>query len=687
MGILLKGPLSNDMSIPGTKAQEALDLLKSEFPQATGGTIRVIFAASNGTLDNTANQLVIKDTLEAVQTDSAVQTVRDPFQTGTLSKDKTIGYADIVYNVSSHDVSELSKDHVLNSIELSRKAGIQTELGGDVLFSEMDIGGVSEIIGLAFAFIVLIITFRSFLTAGLPIVTALVGVGIGIMSVFYSSNFISVTSTGTVLAVMLGIAVGIDYALFITSRHRQQLADGLDVKESIARANATAGSAVIFAGLTVIIALSALAIVNIPFLSVMGLAAAFTVLIAVIVAVTLLPSLLALLGNKLQSKNSGASLKATQKMNKPLSYRWGRFVSRYPVPITILIVLLLVGAAIPAGHMELGMPDNGAKSTHTTERKGYDLLSKGFGPGFNGPLIVVKKGSESGGLLDEAQKDIANIKELPNVAMIAPPIPNQNGDLALITVISEAGPNEKETKQLVQDIRNLSTDLLVTGGTAINIDISERLNNAFPVFSGIILTLAFILLTLVFRSLLVPVKAVLGFLLSLLASLGMVVFIFQDGHLGQIFGVSGSGIVLNFLPILLTGVLFGLAMDYEVFLVSRIREEFTHHDDAKQAVVTGMGLSGRVVSAAGLIMIFVFGSFFFVTDPMIKVMGFALAMGVLIDAFLVRLTLVPAIMTLLGRSAWYLPQWLNKRLPNVDIEGESITKELNAPLSKETSSL
>ncbi len=681
LGTIWKGPVSNDMSIPGTKAQEALDLLKEEFPQATGGTIRLVFASGNGTLDAPDHQQAISGTLEEIRKDRAVLNVTDPFATGTLSPDKSIGYADVMYNVPAMEVSEDSKEHVLDAIESTRAAGVQTELGGDVAMSELEIMGVSEILGIVFAFVVLIITFKSILAAGLPIATAIVGVGIGMMSVYYSANFFSITSTGTILAVMLGIAVGIDYALFIISRHRQQMAEGLDAAESVARANATAGSAVIFAGLTVIIALAGLSIVNIPFLTVMGLAGALTVLIAVAVAVTLLPSVLGLAGSRLAPKAPKQG-RGMRKDNKPFAYKWGRFVSRYPVPVIVVIIALLLVVALPARHMELGLPDNGAKPADSTERKGYDLLSKGFGPGFNGPLVVVVKGAGSGNVLQDATTEAEKIKQLPNVAVVSPPIPNQKGDLVLLSVIPLTGPNDKATKQLVHDIRGLGDKLMVTGTTAINIDISERLNDAFPIFGAAIVVLAFILLTLVFRSLLVPIKAILGFGLSIIATLGAVVYIFQDGHLADLFGVSSSGVILCFLPILLTGVLFGLAMDYEVFLVSRMREEFTHKGQAKNAVVDGMGLSGRVVTAAGLIMIFVFGSFIFAEDPMIKVMGFSLTAGVLIDAFLVRMTLVPAIMTLLGRSAWYLPKRLGRILPNVDIEGDSIRKELEKPASR-----
>ncbi|THF75704.1 MMPL family transporter [Cohnella fermenti] len=677
LGMVFKGPISNDMSIPGTKAQDALDLLNEEFSQAAGGSVRVIFAVQDGTLADEANQQAIASALEALRQDQAVINVSDPFATGTVSQDQRIGYADVTYSSAASEVTEESKEHVLDAIEITREAGVQTELGGDVQMSELEIIGVSEIVGIVFALLVLIVTFRSFMASWMPIATALVGVGIGIMCVYYSANIFSITSTGTILAVMLGLAVGIDYALFIISRHRQQMAEGVEAKESVARANATAGSAVIFAGLTVIIALAGLSIVRIPFLTVMGLAGAFTVLIAVIVAVTLLPSVLGLAGSRLAPKQKKLKRKpAEKKTQTPFAYKWARFASRYPIPVALVVIALLVVVALPMRHMELGLPDNGSKPVYSTERKGYDLLSQGFGPGFNGPLVVVVKGSGTGDITEEATAEAAKVQQLAGVAFVSSPIPNQTGDIALLSVVPLTGPNDKATQQLVHDIRAASDKLMVTGATALNIDISERLNDAFPIFATAIVVLAFVLLTLVFRSILVPLKAIVGFLLSIFATMGAVVSIFQDGHLADVFDVANPGVILCFLPILLTGLLFGLAMDYEVFLVSRMREEFTHKGRAKEAVYDGMGLSGRVVTAAGLIMIFVFGSFIFVDDPMIKVMGFSLTAGVLIDAFLVRMTLVPAVMALLGRSAWYLPKGLAKILPNVDIEGDSIKKEL-----------
>lgn len=689
LGGLFRGPVSSKFSIPGTKAQEALDLLNKEFPQANGGTVRLIFAAPAGTaLTDSGATKAITDTLAEAQKDPAVLAVLSPFQTGTVSQDKTIGYADVIYKMDAKDVTKESKTHILDTIEISRTVGIQTELGGSVEVSELKIGGIAEAGGVVFAFVVLAVAFASLLTAGLTIITALVGVGIGIMCVFFGSNFFSMTSTGTILALMLGLAVGIDYALFMISRHRQQLADGLSIEESVARANATAGSAVIFAGLTVVIALAGLSVVNIPFLTVMGLAGAFTVLIAVLIAVTLIPAILGVAGKRVsplrKAESAGKGQAAPGKT--PFAFRWAKIVTKHPLPVLLAGVILLGAIALPALHMELGLPDNGTKSKDTTERRGYDLLSKGFGPGFNGPLVVVLRVDDPQQLQSQAAVLTEHLKALPNVAFVAPPTPNQTGKLAIVSLTPLTGPNDKATKSLVDAIRDKAEEIskdgktqwMVTGSTAVNIDISGRLNGAFPVFSLVIVGLALVLMALVFRSVLVPVKAVLGFLLSIVASLGAVVFIFQDGHLAKLFGVAHAGPILNFLPVLLTGVLFGLAMDYEVFLVSRMREDYTHNGDARQAVITGVGLSGRVVTAAGLIMIFVFGSFIFAEDPMIKAMGLALTFGVLVDAFLVRMTLVPAVMTLLGRSAWFLPRSLDRVMPNVDIEGHAVLKELES---------
>jgi membrane protein YdfJ len=685
---------NNDMSIPGTKAEKAMDVMNKEFPHGdSGGQIKLIFKAPEGqTLESSSTRKKIQDILDIVPKDKAVESIASPYQTGTISKNKEIGYATITYKVSADNVTDASKNKIKDIAKLAKKSGIQTEIGGTVAFSHVKIGGASELVGIVIAFGILVFTFASFLTAGLPIITAIIGLGIGAMGILISSNFFSVQATSLSLATMIGLAVGIDYALFIISRHRQQLAQGLDVRESIARATATAGSAVVFAGLTVIVALCGLSVVGIPFLTSMGLSAAFTVLAVMLVSITLVPALLGMFGHRLipKRKKHVASNKSlvNKKMNE--SNKWGRFVTRYPVQI-VLVGLIVTGIiSSPMLHMELGLPDNGMKSKETIERRAYDLMAEGFGAGINGPLVVVLDGSKSVDAQSAFAKVEKELSELPNVSSVSPPSPNQSGEFAMVTVLPKTGPNDSKTKDLVTNIRekaeSINKDekvkLMVTGATAINIDISDKLSEALPQFAALIVIFALLLLLVVFRSILVPIKAVLGFLMTLIATLGFSVFVLQDGHFIDFFGIPEAGPLLNFMPVLTTGILFGLAMDYEVFLVSRMREDYTHMGDAKKSILSSLKHSGPVVTAAGLIMVSVFASFIFAEDATMKATGLSMAFGVLFDAFVVRMTLVPAIMTLLGKSAWYLPKWLNRSLPNIDVEGESIKNDVEDNMDK-----
>jgi membrane protein YdfJ len=681
MGIHLNG----EITIPGTKSEEAMKVLKKEFSEGTGpegGTIQVIFKAPKGqTLASKSTQNIIAKTLKSISKDSEIASIVSPYEAGTISYKKEIGYAVITYKSETLQVTDASKELVLKSVEQARIEGLQAELGGTVEFSELEIGGTSEIIGIIAAFMILAITFTSLLAAGLPILTAIIGLVIGVMSVIIASNFIEMASFSLILAIMLGLAVGIDYGLFIISRYRQNLVEGKGVEESIAHANATAGSAVIFAGLTVIIALAGLAVTGIPFITVMGVAGAFTVLVAVLISILVVPALLGMAGERIRPKSKAASIQNPPKDNEHSS-RWGRIVTKYPLPIALAGILLLGAISLPALHLQTGLPDKGSKSIDTTERRGYDLIAEGFGPGMNGPLAIILKAEKTDNVQATFAKIGKELSKLPNVAMATPPAPNATGKVAMVTIIPGTEPKSEKTTDLVHLIRDKAdefkqqdqVEVMVTGSTAVNIDITEKLNEALPKFAALIVGLALILLMMVFRSILVPIKAVLGYLLTLTATLGFVVFVVQDGNLAKLFDIPVAGPVLNFLPILTAGILFGLAMDYEVFLVSRMREEYNHSGNAKNAVLSGLKNSGSVVTAAGLIMIAVFASFIFVEDTMIKSMGLALAFGILFDAFIVRLTIVPAVMTLMGRSAWYLPKWLGRILPNIDVEGESIEK-------------
>ncbi|MED1412450.1 MMPL family transporter [Bacillus paramycoides] len=677
-----------ELSIPNTPADKAGKVIEKEFKamQPAGAQVKVVFQAPKSeTLESAEVQQKIAEVLDEIKKDSAVDSVAAPMQLQNLSEDKTIGYAVVTYKVKAEKVTEASKNKILDSIETTRDAGIQTELsGGDIKFSDSETSGMTEIVGVLVAFVVLAFTFVSFLAAGLPILTAIIGLAIGMLGIMIGTNYVEIQTVSLSLAAMLGLAVGIDYALFIINRFRQQLAQGDSVPESVAIATGTAGSAVIFAGLTVIIGLLGLSVTKIPFLTAMGVSAAFTVFAAVLVSIIILPAILGFVGHKIApSKQNRFLQKMTGAGKKHAgSNKWGEFVIRRPLIVTIFAIGLLAVITIPFFHMNLGLPSDGTtKSTETTERRAYDLLTEAYGEGFNASLVVVARSEEATAETQNAMNTVAKeLGNLSDVKSVRPAIPGPSGKIYMISVTPKTGPDDTKTKNLVKAIRDKSNqtekengiELMVTGPAAMNIDIVQKLSDALPVFAALIVGLAYVLLVLVFRSLLIPLKAVLGFLLSLGATLGAVVFFVQDGHFQNIFGFPAAGPILAFLPVILIGILFGLAMDYEVFLVSKMREVYTHTGDPKRAILEGMRESGRVVVAAGLIMMSVFIGFMLAPDTIIKSIGMALTFGVFFDAFIVRMTIVPAVMTLMGKSAWYLPKWLDKILPNIDVEGESI---------------
>lgn len=687
------GPsFSDEMSIPDTESAEAGKILAKEFQtsnEPAPGNVNLVLKAPKGkTLESRDVVHVINKTIDKIKKDKSVVSVAKPADLGNYNKNKKIGYAVVTYDVPAEKVTEKSKKAILKSIKVTRNAGIQTELSGSVAFSELEIGGITEVIGVVIAYAILAITFASFLAAGMPIITAAIGLGIGILSILIGTNYLDIPSFALSLAAMLGLAVGIDYALFLMSRFRQELAKGYNLKEAVAIATGTAGSAVVFAGLTVIVALLGLGVAKIPFLTMMGISAAVCVLFAILIAVIFVPAILSIFGHKIgpsrENKLLAKLAKLTSKKKKEETNQWGEFVTKRPWIVTILGILLLVVVSIPFFHMQLGLPDNGTKSEQTTERRAYDLLSEAYGPGYHSSLIVLAKlDSKNGDSQPKINRVVKEIGNLKNVNSVSLPAPNKKGNIFMISIMPKTGPDNIKTSELVHSIRKLSdnnkekVELYVTGSTAVNIDISEKLNNALPLFASLIVGFAFILLVLVFRSILVPLKAVLGFLLSLGATLGFVVYVIQDGNFIHLFGFPTASPVLAFLPVIVIGILFGLAMDYEVFLVSRMREEFTHSKNPKKAILAGIKDSGGVVTAAGLIMIAVFTGFMLAPDPIIKSMGFALTFGIIFDAFVVRMAIVPAVMTLMGKRAWYLPKWLDKILPNIDVEGTTIQMEID----------
>ncbi|MEV6163134.1 MMPL family transporter [Streptomyces sp. NPDC052052] len=680
---------SSSFSIPGTEAQKAFDLLEQRFPGASadGATARVVFKAPDGEkMTDPANKAEVKKIAGELKSGSdQVASVTDPYTGNAVSKDGSTAYVSVSYKVTSMELTDETRDALEDTGHAAQKSGMTVEIGGDALQAVPETGA-TEVIGVAIAAVVLVITFGSLVAAGLPLLTALIGVGIGVATITALANVLDLGSTTSVLAMMIGLAVGIDYALFIVSRYRAELAEGREREEAAGRAVGTAGSAVVFAGLTVIIALVGLAVVNIPMLSKMGFAAAGTVAIAVLIALTMVPAMLGFAGKRVMGRKARKAAEAAERPDaKPnMGTRWARFVLRKPVWVLLVGVLGLGAIAVPATSLEMGLPDDGSQPTSTTQRRAYDLLSDGFGPGFNGPLMVVVDTAKSSDGKTAVQQVSDEISGIPGVVAVTPAQFNKAGDTAMITVIPKDRPSSTETENVVHTIRDTGKDItsstgaevLVTGSTAMNIDFSQKMNDALLPYLALVVGLAFLLLMLVFRSILVPLKAALGFLLSVVAALGAVVAVFQWGWLGSLFGVEQTGPIMSMMPIFMVGVVFGLAMDYEVFLVTRMREAYVHGEEPRQAIVTGFRHGARVVVAAAVIMMAVFSGFIGSSEQMVKMIGFGLAIAVFFDAFVVRMAIVPAVLALLGKRAWWLPRWLDRVLPNVDVEGEGLRKQL-----------
>jgi RND superfamily putative drug exporter len=697
-------PPTEQFSMPGTESQKAFDLLEEKFPDAgaDGATARVVIRAPEGKKiadEKTAIGRLVDELGKAPQ----VSGIADPFKADSISEDGRTAYAVVTYEVAAPELTDKAHDALTEATDRARDSGLTVEAGGDAVAIEQTMSGTGEQIGVLISALVLFLTFGSVLAAGMPLLTALIGVGVGVSAIAALGSTLGLSATTSTLAMMIGLAVGIDYALFIVSRYRAEVSEGRTPEEAAGVATGTAGSAVVFAGLTVIIALAGLAVVNIPILTKMALAAAGTVAVAVLIAVTFVPALLGfaprrvvrvadrrlvqtkkpLSARKLaKSEKKAAKLAARTKPN--LSTRWASFVVRRPIGVLLLAVVGLGALALPATKLELGLPGEGTMATDTTQRKAYDLLSDSFGPGFNGPLTVTVEGEDAAAAGDKVGEAL---KKTAGVDSVSPAAANKAGDTAILNIVPTTGPSDTRTEELVKDIRAKATSLaasagateiLVTGQTALFIDFSQTLSDAMLPYLGLVVGLAFLLLLLVFRSILVPLKAALGFLLSVSAALGALVAVFQWGWAAGFFGIDQTGPIMTTLPIFMIGVVFGLAMDYEVFLVTRMREAYVHGAAAKEAVVTGFRHSGRVVAAAALIMISVFSGFIFEAEDLVAMMGFGLASAVLFDAFVVRMAIVPAVHSLLGDAAWWLPKWLDRVLPNMDVEGEKLQRRLQS---------
>ncbi len=678
----LSGSTEESFSIPGTQSQQAIDLLQERLPEANGAAGRIVFAAPPGERLDGARRAAVTTAIAQVAQAPGVTSASDPFDDGLISRDGRIALAQVSFDRPAEELEDGPREAVQRAAERAERAGVQVEFGGDAVIERGE-SGLGEVIGIPVAALVLAITFGSLLAAGLPLLIAVLSVSIGLAGIIAATGFVDLNSSVPTLALMLGLAVGIDYAVFILSRHRSQLFAGLDPEQSAGRAVGTAGSSVVFAGATVVIALAALSVVGIPFLTAMGLAAAATVAIAVLVAITLVPALLGFAGMRL---TKGKNFESGPRAAKPtIGSRWVGFVTRRRVPAVVLTVVALGACAIPVLDMRLGVSDDSTAAPEETNRKAYELLADGFGPGFNGPLTVVVDGgarSDRAAVERAADAVAAELRLHDDVASVGRPTLNSAGDTAVVSLTPRSGPSSERTKQLVEDVRSrapglgreVGAEILVTGQTAVNIDIADRLGGALIPFLAVVVGLALVLLTIAFRSILVPLTAIGGFLLTIGAAFGGVVAIFQKGFAADLLGVAQTAPIISLLPVIIIGILFGLAMDYQVFLVSRMREEHVHGADPERSVTEGFRHGARVVTAAALIMGAVFSGFILEHDEIIKSVGFALAFGILVDAFVVRMTLIPAVMSLLGERAWWLPRWLDRILPRVDVEGSSLDR-------------
>ncbi|MBD2867108.1 MMPL family transporter [Paenibacillus arenilitoris] len=731
--------VTSEMKIEGTESQKVLDQLAAELPEASGGQASIVFTAPEGerldtaerlgaigeavnkvyNLDYVINPIELAAQAGASMTDAAAQggqaaqdgqaaqgdaagsaqgaagelppygpmTVNGVPVPGVLiASDGSVALFQFQFTVQQMSLPESVPGLVIDAVTPVETAGIAA-LPSDSLSSKPAIGS-TEAIGIAVAALVLFMTLGSVVAAGLPLLTALLGVGISVGGAFAFSNVFHMTDLTPVLALMVGLAVGIDYSLFIVNRQRRIILEQrLSAREAASRAVGTAGSAVFFAGLTVIIALCGMLVIGIGFLSAMALVAAAAVFVNVLVALTLLPALLGLVGERICSAKARAKSAGRSDANPHgFAHRWVTGIVKGRWAVLAAVIVILGAAAIPVAKMEMGIPSGATANLDTTQRQSYDAISNGFGEGFNGPLLLVAEpqGESDAITMETLGGLVQELGQHDNVSVVSPMGVNQTGDMAIISLIPKTGPTDKETKDLVQELRAADSGMAqshdvkigVTGFTAINIDMSSKLAEVFPLYVGVIVILSLLILLLVFRSIIVPIKATIGFLLSVLATFGITTAVFQWGWLNAAFGFDTGGPLLSFMPIMVTGILYGLAMDYQVFLVSSMRESYVHGLHGKESVVHGYDQASRVVVAAAVIMVSVFAGFIFAHDIMIKQIGFALAIGILIDAFFVRMALVPAVMAVFGDKAWWLPKWMDRLLPNLDVEGDKLLAEL-----------
>jgi RND superfamily putative drug exporter len=682
---------SQGIEVGGTESQQAANLLKARFAAKAGDEGQIVFASPAGVATPEV-QAAMEHLFADVVKVPGITGITGPYAAqglGQTAKDGKVAFATVQFAQRASEVKQSTIDDVRKIVRTAsgtEVAGekLQVELGGR-MFQERPELGASELIGIAAAVIILLIAFGSLLAMGLPILTAMFGIGVGFALVALSSHVFTTPDMTTQLASMIGIGVGIDYALFIVTRYRQSLGEGMDPHSATVRSIDTAGRAVLFAGTTVVISLLGLFIMGVDFVNGLAIGASITVAVVMLASITLVPALLGFVGRSIDrfSVRRKATAETTAKRN--VWYRWSRVVQHHPWISAIAGLLVLLVFAIPMLSMRLAFPDDGANPKTDTTRRAYDLVTEGFGAGFNGPLVLAAQFPE--GVDTAALTQLSEtLAATPGVAFASPAIPSPSGDAAVIRVIPTSAPQSQATEDLVHTIRDdvipkavAGTDIQVKVGgiTASGIDVAEQLAARLPWFIGGVLLLSFLLLMAVFRSLLVPLKAVIMNLLSIGAAYGLVVAVFEWGWMADIVGVDKTGPIAPFIPMMMFAILFGLSMDYEVFLLSRIREEYDRTHDNATAVADGLAATARVITAAALIMVTVFASFIIPDGTMIKLFGAGLAFAILIDATIVRMVLVPATMELLGDKNWWFPKWLDRIVPRLHVEAiDDVDEEL-----------
>jgi putative drug exporter of the RND superfamily len=670
------GSFVDDFRTPGTESQSAIDVLDQRFPAASGDTANVVFAVDSGTLRQPERKAAIERTIEQIRTQPHVTGAPDPFAKGggRLSEDARIAYVPVQYDDTASALGKAPGERLEQVSKLGEGAGLEVSRNGAIVDqAEQSTAPVGELIGVAVAIVVLTLVFRSVAAMALTLVSALIALAGGLLLLQFGSAFTDFPSFAPTLGIMLGLGAGIDYALLIVGRYREQLASGDSVSHSARVANATAGTSVVAAGAIVVVAIAGLLATGIPFVGKMGIGSAIIIAMVAVGAVTVLPTLMGAFARRLRPKRP-EHVEPSRRFA-----RWAGLITRRPLAAAVAGGLVLVLLAIPLASLRLGQPDDGNDRQGSTTRVAYDRLAEGFGPGFNGPLVLAATTPADGSGTAALSRVHNAVAADPDVAFVSPARPSPGGDAAVLNVIPKSSPQDERTTELVNRLRDdvlpgatrgSQVNVYVGGATATLQDLADKIAGRLPVFIAMVVGLSVLLLMAVFRSLWVPLVSAAFNLLSIAAAYGVVVLVFQNGVGSSLLGVDGEVPIVSFVPLFMFAILFGLSMDYNVFLQSRIREEYMRGAAPQESVVRAMSRVGRIILAAGVIMTSVFLGFVSDPDVVVKTIGLGLAAAILIDVLVVRMVVAPAVMTLLGDRAWTLPAWLDRVLPRISLEGE-----------------